>query len=131
MPNLRTKNDASYKRGHKLKNEVKNIVLHHTAYEDVKNNESQVRNQYMKAGQNSSHVVIEEDGKRTVYASPEQVTFHAGESEWNGRKDVNDFSIGVEFQGNTVNTPLTEAQIKSFIEYCLPLPITKSSDFFC
>jgi hypothetical protein len=121
MPNLRTKNDASYKKGHKLKNEVKNIVLHHTAYEDVKNNEGQVRTQYMTPGKSSSHVVIEEDGKRTVYASPEQVTFHAGESEWNGRKDVNDFSIGVEFQGNTVNTPLTEAQIKSFIEYYSPI----------
>jgi hypothetical protein len=121
MPNLRTKNDASYKKGHKLKNEVKNIVLHHTAYEDTKNNESQVRNQYMTPGKSSSHVVIEEDGKRTVYASPEQVTFHAGESEWNGRKDVNDFSIGVEFQGNTVNTPLTDAQIKSFIEYYRPI----------
>ena len=85
----------------KLKNEIKNFVLHHTAYDNPITNEAEVKKQFMTPGQNSSHVVIEEDGSRTIYASPEQVSFHAGKSKWNGREDVNDFSIGVEFQGDT------------------------------
>jgi N-acetyl-anhydromuramyl-L-alanine amidase AmpD len=120
MPNVRTKNDTSYKKGHPLKNEVKNIVLHHTAYTGP-NAEQELNKQYMTPGNNSSHIVIQQNGKRSVYASPEQVTFHAGESEWNKRKDVNDFSIGVEFQGDTNKKPLTQAQIESFVEYYAPL----------
>jgi N-acetyl-anhydromuramyl-L-alanine amidase AmpD len=65
----------------------------------------------------SSHIVIEEDGLRTIYASPDQVTFHAGKSSWDGRSNVNDFGIGVEFQGDTNLKPLTDAQIESFVEY--------------
>jgi hypothetical protein len=121
MPNIRTEKDESYKKGHPLKNKISNVVLHHTAYENPKTSEQEVREQYMTPGQNSSHVVIQENGKRDVYASPEQVTFHAGESSWNNKKDVNDFSIGVEFQGNTSKKPLTQAQIESFVEYYAPI----------
>lgn len=120
MPNIRTKKDTSYKKGHKLRNDIKNIVLHHTAYTDP-NAEQEIKKQYMTPNNNSSHIVIQTNGKRTIYASPEQVTFHAGESEWNGRKDVNDFSIGVEFQGDTNSKPLTDAQVKSFVEYYAPI----------
>ena len=120
-PNVRTEKDESYKKGHALKNEIKNVVLHHTAYTDAAANEEQVRKQYMTPGANTSHVVIEEDGKRVVYASPEQVTFHAGTSRWKGRDNVNDFSIGVEFQGDTQVNPLTNAQIESFVEYYDPI----------
>jgi LysM repeat protein len=120
MPNVRTEKDDSYKKGHALKNEIKNIVLHHTAYTSP-NAEKEVKKQYMTPNQPSSHIVIERNGKRTVYASPEQVTFHAGESKWNNRSDVNDFSIGVEFQGDTNNQPLTQQQIESFVEYYVPI----------
>ena len=121
MPNVRTKKDDSYKTGHKLKNEIKNFVLHHTAYNDPITNNAEVKKQFMTPGQNSSHVVIEEDGSRTIYASPEQVSFHAGKSKWNGREDVNDFSIGVEFQGDTQKKPLTDEQVISFVEYYAPI----------
>jgi len=121
MPNVRTKKDDSYKAGHKLKNEIKNFVLHHTAYNDPITNNAEVKKQFMTPGQNSSHVVIEEDGSRTIYASPEQISFHAGKSKWNGREDVNDFSIGVEFQGDTQKKPLTDQQVISFVEYYAPI----------
>lgn len=120
-PNVRTTKDDSYKKGHALKNEIKNIVLHHTAYTNPLTNEEEVRKQYMSPGANTSHVVIQENGKRTIYASPEQVTFHAGESKWKNRDNVNDFSIGVEFQGDTNKQPLTQSQIESFIEYYTPI----------
>ena len=38
-----------------------------------------------------------------------------------GKEGCNKFCIGIEFQGNTLEKPLTEDQIKSAIEYLLPL----------
>lgn len=121
MPNVRTKADASYKKGHKLKNDAQMIVLHHTGNTDPSIGKKAIRDQYMKKGNNSSHVVIYQDGSREIYASPEQVAFHAGESRWGSREDLNDFSIGVEFDGDTNYAPLTDAQIESFVEYYDPL----------
>ena len=69
----------------------------------------------------SAHVLIGYDGERHVFANPDNVTFHAGESSFKGRNDVNDFMLGVEFQGNTSKKSLTEDQIKSFIEYSEPI----------
>lgn len=121
-PNIRTVNSGSYKSGRPLKNEIKNVVLHHTAFTDEATSEKGVYNHFMNPKSNASaHVVIERNGKRTVYASPEQVAFHAGVSSWNGRKNVNDFAIGVEFQGDTNKMPLTDAQIESFVEYYAPI----------
>jgi AmpD protein len=121
-PNVRTVNSESYRSGRPLKNEIKNVVLHHTAFTDEATSEKGVYNHFMNPKSNASaHVVIERNGKRTVYASPEQVAFHAGVSSWNGRKNVNDFAIGVEFQGDTNKMPLTDAQIESFVEYYAPI----------
>lgn len=118
-PNVRTKEDESYKKGHSLKNEVKAVVLHHTAYEEP--TLDNVHKQFMTLGQNSSHVVINYDGSRIKYAEPEQVTFHAGKSKFLNREEVNDFGIGIEFQGDTNKKPLTEDQINSAIEYLIPI----------
>jgi hypothetical protein len=121
MPNIRTKKDESYKKGHKLKNNAQIIVLHHTGNIDPTIGKEAIRKQYMKKGNNSSHVVIYQDGSREVFASPEQVTFHAGQSKWGPKENLNDFSIGVEFDGDTNYAPLTEQQIESFVEYYNPL----------
>lgn len=118
LPNVRTEQSESYLGGRPLKNEVKKIVLHHTGSTDEKNNNKYVHNHFMNPkSETSAHIVIEEDGTRTVYASPDQVTFHAGRSSWDGRDNVNDFGVGVEFQGDTNVKPLTSAQVKSFVEY--------------
>jgi N-acetyl-anhydromuramyl-L-alanine amidase AmpD len=118
MPNIRTTKSQSFIQGSPLKNEVKKVVLHHTGSTDEKNNNKYVYNHFMNPNsETSAHIVIEEDGQRTIYASPDQVTFHAGKSSWDGRSNVNDFGIGVEFQGDTNVKPLTSAQIKSFVEY--------------
>jgi AmpD protein len=61
--------------------------------------------------ENSAHVVIGEDGNRVVMATPDQVTFHSGGSRYRNRNNVNDFAIGVEFQGNTERRDLTPKQI--------------------
>lgn len=120
-PNIRTINDESYKLGHSLINERKGIVLHHTGFSQ--NDSLGVRQHFQNPkSQASAHVVIMENGDRKVYGTPEQVTFHAGQSRFNGKFNVNDFMLGVEFNNpNTQNTPLTDAQIESFIEWAKPI----------
>lgn len=126
-PNIRTEKDDSFKKGHSLTNAQQAVVLHHTGYTDtagVSKGMSKamkgVAEQFSKPGE-SSHVVIDFDGTRYNYARPDQVTFHAGKSMLRGKDNVNDFGIGIEFQGDTDQRPLTDAQIESFVEYIAPL----------
>lgn len=118
-PNVRTVNDESYKKGHGLQNEQKGIVLHHTAFMD--DNLQGVVNHLTRKGGESAHVVIGFDGTRKVLARPSQVTFHAGQSVWNKRDNVNDFMVGIEFQGDTNQKNLTQKQIDSAVEYMAPI----------
>jgi N-acetyl-anhydromuramyl-L-alanine amidase AmpD len=93
------------------------IILHHTsgAYAGsvawCMNPQSKV----------SYHCIIARNGKRTVLALPTQRTWHAGVSQWQGRKDVNSFSIGLAWEGDTNETPLSEDAILSAVEYLLPI----------
>ena len=119
-PNIRTTESDSYKKGHSLENERRGVVLHHTAFMDP--NLTGVTNRFMDPkSEASSHVIIGYDGHRRVFAEPNQVTFHAGSSYWNGQSNVNDFMIGIEFQGDTTQKPLTEEQIQSAVEYLKPI----------
>jgi N-acetyl-anhydromuramyl-L-alanine amidase AmpD len=69
----------------------------------------------------SYHCIIARSGKRTTLALPNQRTWHAGVSSWGGRKNCNDFSIGIAWEGDTYQTPLSEDAILSAIEYLLPI----------
>lgn len=119
-PNIRTKESESYKKGHSLVNERKGVVLHHTAFEepDLTKVTRHLTNPKTEA---SSHIIIGYDGHRRVLATPDKVTFHAGQSVWNNRQDVNDFMLGIEFQGDTNKKNLTDKQIQSAIEYLKPI----------
>jgi len=44
----------------------------------------------------SAHLVIDRDGYITQLVAFDIPAWHAGQSVWNGRKNVNDFSIGIE-----------------------------------
>ena len=135
-PNVRTVNSDSYKKGFPLNNEQRGIVLHHTGMYD--NIDQIIQDLTTPAGQpvpwrkaaglrdymskeTSAHVVIGFDGTRKVLATPDKVTFHAGQSVHNGRENVNDFMIGIEFQGDTNRRDLTPQQIESAIEYLEPI----------
>jgi len=125
-PNIRTEKDESYKKGHALKNEMKKIVLHWTAFKpDAKGDWTQsdidLHNQFMRPGENDAHLAVLANGTRRVYASPEQVTAHAGHSRYENRDNVNDFSYGIELQnpGNDSGgyaPPLTPNQLESTVE---------------
>jgi N-acetyl-anhydromuramyl-L-alanine amidase AmpD len=95
----------------------KAVVLHHSggSYAGgvawIKNPQSRV----------SYHVLVAPDGKRTVFAVPEQRTWHAGRSEWRGKRDLNSWSVGAAFAGDTYKEPLTDAAMASMAEYLEPL----------
>jgi len=106
----------NYHRG--LANDVEGVILHHTALPTI---ESSLEMLTLPKNIVSTHCVIDTDGTRYILAAPGTVTFHAGLSVLNGRERCNEFCIGIEFQGNTVENPLTDDQISSAIEYLLPV----------
>lgn len=99
-------------------NDVSGVVLHHTAEPTIERSLGVLTSKEKGVG---THCVIDTDGTRYIMCSPTTVTFHAGRSILNGREWCNDFTIGIEFQGNTLERPLTMDQIKSAIEYLLPI----------
>ena len=93
------------------------IVLHHSGG-SYAGGVSWIKN---PASRVSYHVLVAQDGRRTVFAEPTQRTWHAGKSEWRGRKDLNSWSIGASFAGDTNKEPLTLDAMDSMAEYLLPL----------
>ena len=99
-------------------NDVWGVILHHTAEPTIERSLEVLTSSKKKVG---THVVIDTDGTRYIMAEPTVVVYHAGLSILNGREGCNYFTIGVEFQGNTLETPLTHDQISSCIDYLLPI----------
>ena len=99
-------------------NDVQGVILHHTAEPTVQRSLEVLSKGPRKVG---THCVIDYDGTRYIMCAPTVVTWHAGPSILNGRESCNNFTIGIEFQGNTLERPLTKAQIQSAIEYLLPI----------
>lgn len=99
-------------------NDVIGVVLHHTAEPTVEKSLAILSSPAKKVG---THVVIDTDGTRYIMADPDVATYHAGYSILNGRECCNYCTIGIEFQGNTLVSPLTNDQIASGIEYLIPI----------
>ena len=109
-------------------NTVEGVILHHTAEPTIEKSLGVLTSSKRKVG---THVVIDIDGTRYIMAKPEVVTFHAGLSILKGKENCNDFTIGIEFQGNTLEKPLTEDQINSALQYLLPLIEKKKIPLSC
>jgi N-acetyl-anhydromuramyl-L-alanine amidase AmpD len=69
----------------------------------------------------SYHAIFARDGKRTVLADPDERPWHAGVSSWRGRRDLNSWSVGAAFAGDTNKAPLTDAAMISMGEYLVPI----------
>ena len=69
----------------------------------------------------SAHCLILKNGERIIFGKPNQKLWHSGESEFKGRKYVNNFGYGVEFQGDTNKKPLKFEQIDSLVEHTIHL----------
>lgn len=68
----------------------------------------------------SAHFFIRRDGGLFQFVPCNQRAWHAGVSNWQGRERCNDFSIGIELEGNDT-TPFTDAQYEVLIAltHCL------------
>ena len=67
----------------------------------------------------SSHYVIDESGEITRMVPEACRAWHAGVGEWNGEKDLNSTSIGIEMcNGLFGEEPFTNRQILALIELC-------------
>ena len=55
--------------------------------------------QQIRGLQVSAHFLIRRDGSAVQFVSCDERAWHAGVSEWKGRSNCNDFSIGIELEG--------------------------------
>lgn len=62
----------------------------------------------------SSHCFIQRDGSITQFVSFSDRAWHAGVSEFEGRANCNDYSIGIEMEGTDL-LPYTQPQYDSLI----------------
>ena len=68
----------------------------------------------------SYHVLIARDGRRTVFCADTERAWHAGKSNWMGRPDLNSWSLGLAWEGNTYDYPLGDDAMASAIEWLAP-----------
>jgi N-acetyl-anhydromuramyl-L-alanine amidase AmpD len=95
----------------------KAIVLHHTSGSYG----GSVAWCMNPASRVSYHCIVAKDGRRSTLADPDERTWHAGVSSWRGKRDLNSWSIGAAFEGNTYKRPLGEDEMASMAEYLEPL----------
>ena len=93
------------------------IVLHHTAGSYA----GSVAWCMNPASRVSYHCIVAKDGRRTVLADPDERTWHAGKSSWRGRRDLNSWSIGAAFEGNTYERVLGLDEMASMADYLAPI----------
>ncbi|MBK5943551.1 N-acetylmuramoyl-L-alanine amidase [Halorhodospira halophila] len=67
----------------------------------------------------SAHLLIDRQGNVTQYVPFHRRAWHAGRSSFRGRPECNDFSVGIELEGDE-RTPFTEAQ------YVTLLPVVQT-----
>jgi len=63
----------------------------------------------------STHLFIRRDGQVIQFVPFQERAWHAGASTLDGRKRVNDFSIGIELEGSDY-APFEEAQYRALVE---------------
>ena len=66
------------------------------------------------------HLLIRRDGELIQYAAFDRRAWHAGESEFCGRKACNDFSVGIELEGSD-HVPYTDIQYQILNEVLVAL----------
>jgi len=92
------------------------VVLHHTSGSYAGSVDWCTKT----VSQVSYHCIIKRDGERTVLAADNQRAWHAGKSYWRNKTDLNSWSLGVAFEGDSYKEPLSLDMINSAIEYLLP-----------
>ena len=68
----------------------------------------------------SAHFLIKRTGELIQFVSCHNRAWHAGESNWKGMSDCNDFSIGIELEGTEIE-PYEEIQYKVLLNLLVQL----------
>ncbi len=68
----------------------------------------------------SAHLLVRRDGALAQYVALDRRAWHAGVSEFDGRRACNDFSIGIELEG-TDETPYEDEQYERLGQLCRAL----------
>ena len=108
-------NSPNVSQGKRIK--PKAIVLHHTSGTYG----GSVAWCMNPASRVSYHAIVAKDGRRSTLADPDERAWHAGVSSWRGKRDLNSWSIGAAFEGDTYKRPLGEDEMASMAEYLEPL----------
>jgi N-acetyl-anhydromuramyl-L-alanine amidase AmpD len=108
-------NTPNVSRGKRIKPQA--IVLHHTSGSYA----GSVAWCMNPASRVSYHAIVAKDGKRSTLADPDERTWHAGVSSWRGKRDLNSWSIGAAFEGDTYKRPLSEDEMASMADYLVPI----------
>jgi len=69
------------------------IIIHYTAGSSAS---SSIKTLTTKGTQASAHIVVGRDGEITQLVPFDTIAWHAGKSEYEGRKSFNQYSIGIE-----------------------------------
>jgi len=69
----------------------------------------------------SYHFLVHRDGNITQLVPGEMRAWHAGASSFQGRANVNDFSLGVAFANRQDGEPFQVAQLQRGVELCADL----------
>jgi N-acetylmuramoyl-L-alanine amidase len=114
-----TKTDWALTPNHSArKGRIRLIVLHCDASPRESSTINWLCNPVSKA---SYHALIHRDGWVSRLVPDERKAWHAGVSEWNGIRDVNDISLGLSFSNrNDGKERLTQAQLdiaKAVVQY--------------
>ena len=74
-------------------NNIEIIVIHYTALSSISNS---LKYLCSKKNKVSSHYLISQNGKIYSLVSEKKRAWHAGQSYWKGKTDINSSSIGIE-----------------------------------
>lgn len=65
----------------------------------------------------SAHFVIDRHGAITQFVPVDERAWHAGESQWEGRDNCNDYAVGIEMIGDEAH-PFTDMQYRETARLC-------------
>ncbi len=111
-------------------NKIKFIIIHYTALKDKFEAISYLCDQNKKV---SSHYLISQNGEIFNLVADDKRAWHAGLSFWDGHKDLNSLSIGIEldfsykFSNNTFNDKMINS-LKKLLFHLKKKYLIKNSD---
>lgn len=97
--------------------EIDTIIVHYTAANRIAGTISWFQ---MKESKVSAHYVIGRDGRIVQMVEDDKKAWHAGASFFRGKKNVNNFSIGIELVG-TKDSGFTDVQYEACAYVCSKL----------